>query len=272
MSIFNLAYEALMCINVDEKVQLTHQLFDKTLNQHLNTDTTKPVETIAMPGRPEKPELVSYQSTPKRDRSELGMIKTIHSICHIEFNAINLALDALYRFQNMPAQYYKDWAKVAHEEALHFTMLNDYLRELGYQYGDFDAHNGLWEMTVETDYDVLVRMALVPRVLEARGLDVTPSIQIKFKKSQFSKMAEILGVIFQDEIGHVKIGNYWYKHLCTERGLEPIETFDRLIKKHVGKSLRGPFNWEARLLSDFTEAELNYLEQANRERTNEPHP
>ena len=261
-----------MCINVDEKVQLTHQLFDKTLNQHLNTDTTKPVETIAMPGRPEKPELVSYQSTPKRDRSELGMIKTIHSICHIEFNAINLALDALYRFQNMPAQYYKDWAKVAHEEALHFTMLNDYLRELGYQYGDFDAHNGLWEMTVETDYDVLVRMALVPRVLEARGLDVTPSIQIKFKKSQFSKMAEILGVIFQDEIGHVKIGNYWYKHLCTERGLEPIETFDRLIKKHVGKSLRGPFNWEARLLSDFTEAELNYLEQANRERTNEPHP
>lgn len=261
-----------MCINVDEKVQLTHQLFDKTLNQHLNTDTTKPVETIAMPGRPEKPELVSYQSTPKRDRSELGMIKTIHSICHIEFNAINLALDALYRFQNMPAQYYKDWAKVAHEEALHFTMLNDYLRELGYQYGDFDAHNGLWEMTVETDYDVLVRMALVPRVLEARGLDVTPSIQIKFKKSQFSKMAEILGVIFQDEIGHVKIGNYWYKHLCTERDLEPIETFDRLIKKHVGKSLRGPFNWEARLLSDFTEAELNYLEQANRERTNEPHP
>jgi uncharacterized ferritin-like protein (DUF455 family) len=111
-------------------------------------------------------------------------------------------------------------------------------------------------------------MALVPRVLEARGLDVTPSIQIKFRKSKFAKMAEILQVIFEDEIGHVKIGNYWYKHLCKERDLEPIETFDRLIKKHVGKSLRGPFNWEARLLSDFTEAELNYLEHANRQRTN----
>ena len=268
MSFFKLAYQALMCDVVDEKVQLTHHLFDEILNQDLNTDSATSVETIATPGRPERPELVSYQNTPKRDRSDLGMIKTIHSICHIEFNAINLALDALYRFRQMPDQYYRDWAKVAHEEALHFTMLNDYLKELGYQYGDFEAHNGLWEMTVETDYDVLVRMALVPRVLEARGLDVTPSIQIKFKKSKFSKMAEILEVIFQDEIGHVKIGNYWYKHLCTERSLEPIETFDRLIKKHVGKSLRGPFNWEARLLSDFTEAELNYLEHANRERTN----
>ena len=268
MSVFKLAYQALMCDDVDSKVQLTHQLFDEIQNQNLVFNGTKSVVTITIPGRPNKPELVSHQTTPKRDRSDLGMIKTIHSICHIEFNAINLALDALYRFQDMPAQYYKDWSKVAHEEALHFTLLNNYLNELGYRYGDFEAHNGLWEMTVETDYDVLARMALVPRVLEARGLDVMPSIQIKFKKSSFSKMAEILESIFQDEIGHVKIGNYWYKHLCKERNLEPINTFDTLIKKHVGKSLRGPFNWEARLLSDFTEAELNYLEHANTERTN----
>ena len=267
MSLFESAFQALMSNDSSEKVQLTHQLFEAIQQQNLELDT-KPVEKINTPGRPIKPKLVSYQTTPKRDRSDLGMIKTIHSICHIEFNAINLALDALYRFQNMPYQYYQDWAKVAHEEALHFTMINDYLQELGYQYGDFAAHNGLWEMTVETDYDVLARMALVPRVLEARGLDVTPSIQVKFKKSNFSKMAEILDVIFHDEIGHVKIGNYWYKHLCNERNLDAIDTFDTLIKKHVGKSLRGPFNWDARLLSDFSEAELDYLESANRERAN----
>jgi uncharacterized ferritin-like protein (DUF455 family) len=268
MKLFEIAYSALMSNEIRVKVQLTHQLFDKIQNTTSSPNLSDSIKKIITPGRPDKPNLVSYQTTPKRDRSELGMIKTIHSICHIEFNAINLALDAFYRFQTMPPQYYHDWAKVAHEEALHFTMLNDYLEELGHQYGDFDAHNGLWEMTIETDYDVLARMALVPRVLEARGLDVTPSIQIKFRKSKFAKMAEILQVIFEDEIGHVKIGNYWYKHLCKERDLEPIETFDRLIKKHVGKSLRGPFNWEARLLSDFTEAELNYLEHANRQRTN----
>ncbi|MCS5591977.1 MAG: ferritin-like domain-containing protein [Gammaproteobacteria bacterium] len=268
MSFFELAHQALMCDDVNEKVRLTHQLFKEITNHNLTATDTESVEIITVPGRPKKPQLVSYQATPKRDRSDLGMIKTIHSICHIEFNAINLALDALYRFRQMPEKYYHDWAKVAHEEALHFTMLNDYLKELDHQYGDFEAHNGLWEMTVETDYDVLARMALVPRVLEARGLDVTPSIQTKFRNSQFPKMAEILEVIFQDEIGHVKIGNYWYKHLCKERDLEPIETFDLLIKKHVGKSLRGPFNWAARLLSDFTEAELEYLECANRERTN----
>jgi len=268
MSLFKLAYQALMCGDVTEKVKLTHQLFNDITCQNIELADIGKVEVITIPGRPIKPELVSYQATPKRDRSDLGMIKTIHSICHIEFNAINLALDALYRFRQMPEQYYHDWCKVAHEEALHFTMLNDYLVELGYQYGDFEAHNGLWEMTVETDYDVLARMALVPRVLEARGLDVTPSIQTKFRNSQFPKMAEILEVIFQDEIGHVKIGNYWYKNICRDRNLKPLETFDQLIKKHVGKSLRGPFNWDARLLSDFTEAELEYLECANRERSN----
>ena len=164
-----------------------------------------------------KPKLVNFQTSPKRDRSDLGMIKNIHAICHIEFNAINLALDAVYRFQEMPLQYYLDWLKVANEEATHFSLLSNYLQELGYQYGDFDAHNGLWQMTVDTDYDVLSRMALVPRVLEARGLDVTPSIRAKFKDSNFHKMVEILDIIYRDEIGHVKIGNYWYHYLCGER-------------------------------------------------------
>ena len=259
MQIYKLAFDALMCIDVGEKISLTqklakHQIKSRDLKSKLN------VKKITIPGRPLKPKLVNFQTSPKRDRSDLGMIKNIHAICHIEFNAINLALDAVYRFQDMPLHYYLDWIKVANEEAINFSLLSDYLQELGYRYGDFDAHNGLWQMTVETDYDVLSRMALVPRGLEARGLDVTPSIKSKFKDSSFHKMVEILDIIYLDEISHVKIGNYWYQYLCRERKLDPILTFDSLIKKHIGSNLHGPFNTEARLLSDIRQAELDYLE------------
>ena len=197
---------------------------------------------------------------PKREKSDLGYIETIHAICHIEFNAINLALDAAYRFRDMPDQFYQDWIQVAFEESQHFQLLNNYLIELGYQYGDFQAHNGLWKMTFETDYDVLARMALVPRVLEARGLDATPKIQNRFRNSAFKPMVELLDIIFQDEIGHVKIGNFWFHYLCKERHLDPIATFEMLIQKHIGESLRGPFNIEARKSADFTDQEIAYLQ------------
>ena len=248
-----------MCNDVSEKISLTQKLKKHQIKSQ-NLKSKLIVKKITIPGRPLKPKLVNFQTSPKRDRSDLGMIKNIHAICHIEFNAINLALDAVYRFQEMPLQYYLDWLKVANEEATHFSLLSDYLQELGYQYGDFDAHNGLWQMTVDTDYDVLSRMALVPRVLEARGLDVTPSIRVKFKDSNFHKMVEILDIIYRDEIGHVKIGNHWYHYLCSERKLDSILKFDSLIRKHIGSNLRGPFNTEARLLSDFSQAEINYLE------------
>ncbi len=178
MSLFKESYVALLCKDPDEKIILTNQLV-KYQKKDLGTLTK--VKKIISPGRPIKPNLVSFDGAPKRDKSDLGMIKNIHAICHIEFNAINLALDAIYRFQKMPRQYYLDWIKVATEESYHFSLLSNYLEELGYKYGDFDAHNGLWQMSVDTDYDVLARMALVPRVLEARGLDVTPSIRKKFR-------------------------------------------------------------------------------------------
>ena len=259
MQLFKLTFDALMCNDVSEKISLTQKLKKHQIKSQ-NLKSKLIVKKITIPGRPLKPKLVNFQTSPKRDRSDLGMIKNIHAICHIEFNAINLALDAVYRFQEMPLQYYLDWLKVANEEATHFSLLSDYLQELGYQYGDFDAHNGLWQMTVDTDYDVLSRMALVPRVLEARGLDVTPSIRAKFKNSNFNKMVEILDIIYRDEIGHVKIGNHWYHYLCSERKLDSILKFDSLIRKHIGSNLRGPFNTEARLLSDFSQAEINYLE------------
>ena len=259
MQLFKLAFDTLMCNDVSEKISLTQKLAKLRIQSH-DLKSKISVKKITIPGRPFKPKLINFQTSAKRDRSDLGMIKNIHAICHIEFNAINLALDAVYRFQEMPLQYYHDWLKVASEEAVHFSLLSDYLQELGYRYGDFDAHNGLWQMTVDTDYDVLSRMALVPRVLEARGLDVTPNIRAKFKDSNFHKMVEILDIIYRDEIGHVKIGNYWYQYLCSERKLDPILTFESLIMKHIGSNLRGPFNNEARLLSDFSQEELEYLE------------
>lgn len=257
---FELAYQALMSQSIHEKVKLTQKLSRLKDSHQLDYDKHIPIHDIKDPGRPNKPTLVRFGAVPKRDQSDMGMIKTIHAICHIEFNAINLALDAVYRFQHMEANFHKDWIQVAYEESQHFEMIRQYLKELGYQYGDFDAHNGLWTMTHETNYDVLSRMALVPRVLEARGLDVTPSIQKKFKKSKFKKMVKILDVIYHDEIGHVRIGNHWFHALCQDRGLDAIKTFDGLIKKHIGNELRGVFNIEARKLTGFTKQEIDYLQ------------
>ncbi|MBT3196009.1 MAG: ferritin-like domain-containing protein [Candidatus Ruthia sp.] len=260
MNAFELALKALKQNNVNNKIKLVDQLHSLKEQTKLNYQAEYPIRSVKAPGRPKKPNLVRFQNIPKRDKSDLGFIKTIHAICHIEFNAINLALDALYRFRDMPDTFYQDWIQVAFEESQHFQLLNNYLAELGYHYGDFDAHNGLWKMTHETDYDVLARMALVPRVLEARGLDATPKIQARFKKSKFVKMVDILQVIFNDEIGHVKIGNTWFHKLCQQRNLDPIQTFDQLVQKHIGESLRGPFNIEARKLADFSDQELDYLQ------------
>lgn len=259
MNAFELAFNALTQTSINEKIQLVDQLHAFKNQAKLNYQAGHPIYSVETPGRPKKPNLVRFQSIPKRDKSDLGFIKTIHAICHIEFNAINLALDAVYRFQHMPDTFYQDWIQVAFEESQHFQLLNNYLIELGYQYGDFDAHNGLWKMTHETDYDVLARMALVPRVLEARGLDATPKIQKRFENSNFKPMVNLLDIIFADEIGHVKIGNFWFNHLCLSRKLDPITTFKSLVEQHIGESLRGPFNIEARKLANFSNQELDYL-------------
>jgi len=259
MNGFELAYHALMNNTIEEKIKLTQQLYALSVNHQLDYSDAFPIQKTPNPGSPQKPELVRFQSVPRRDSSDLGFINTIHAICHIEFNAINLALDAIYRFQDMPEPFYQDWIQVAFEEAKHFSLLSAYLLKLGYQYGDFDAHDGLWQMTTDTDYDVLARMALVPRVLEARGLDATPKIQKRFKHSNFSHMVDILDIIFKDEINHVKIGNTWFHYLCQQRQVDPLTTFDKLVKKHIGAQLRGPFNIEARKLANFSQQELDYL-------------
>ena len=216
--------------------------------------------TRAIPGHPARPELVSPLTVTRRAmNTQEGRAAMIHALVHIEFNAINLALDALWRFPNMPRADYADWLQVAEEEVLHFTLLADHLQAQGYVYGDFSAHNGLWDMAVRTRHDALARMALLPRTMEARGLDVTPGSRAKLVQAGDSEAGPILDIILRDEIGHVSIGNRWFNYLCAQRGLEPAATYAALVAEHNAVPRRGPFNLEARRAAGFSEQELAAL-------------
>ena len=213
-----------------------------------------------LPGRPAQPELVDPRRLKRRSmQSPQGRAVLLHALAHIEFNAINLALDAVWRFAAMPAAFYTDWLKVAAEEAYHFSLLTARLAEYGHAYGDFPAHDGLWDMCERTRGEVLARMALVPRTLEARGLDASPPIRARLQQAGDHTSAAILDVILRDEIGHVLIGNHWFRHLCDQSGLDPHETYTRLAGQYHAPKLRGPFNFEARRDAGFDEAELAAL-------------
>jgi uncharacterized ferritin-like protein (DUF455 family) len=186
----------------------------------------------------------------------------MHSIAHIEFNAINLALDAIWRFAGMPEAYYRDWLQVAHEEAKHFTLLRNHLQEAGYDYGDFAAHEGLWTMCENTRQDVVARMALVPRTLEARGLDATPIIQAKLRKVGTTAAISAIGIldiILTEEVGHVAIGNRWYHWLCDRDGLDATDFYAQAALQHGAPRLKPPFNILARRQAGFTEPEIAAL-------------
>ena len=237
-------------------------------NAHLLPQPAKPV-----PGRPLRPALIPAGQVAQRSPHTLaGRAALVHAICHIEFNAINLALDAVWRFAGMPKAFYHDWLQVASEEAYHFGLLRQHLRSLEmrpdgaprWDYGDFDAHDGLWAMTDKTAVDIVARMALVPRTLEARGLDATPLIQAKLRQVGTPDALQAIGlldIILRDEVGHVAIGNRWYGWLCTQRGLDPLAHYRTLARHYSAPRLKPPFNQSARLQAGFSQAELDYLEQ-----------
>ncbi len=213
-----------------------------------------------IPGQPAKPERVPPLSVKRRSMATPeGRAAMIHALAHIEFNAINLALDAVWRFADMPREYYADWLQVADEEALHFSLLCGHLQDQGYAYGDFPAHNSLWEMAAKTQQDILARIALVPRTMEARGLDATPRVRAKLAQAGDAAAAAILDIILNDEIGHVATGNRWYNWLCRQRGLEPVAAYSRLAAEYHAPVMRGPFNLEARRAAGFSESELAAL-------------
>jgi uncharacterized ferritin-like protein (DUF455 family) len=217
-------------------------------------------EPPGIPGRPERPLLVAHAQVRRRSMATAeGRGALIHALAHIELNAIDLALDLCWRFPDMPEAFYQQWAGVAQEEAYHFELLRDHLNALGFAYGDFPAHNALWEMAERTKHDLLARVALVPRTLEARGLDATPAIKAKLVAAGDQRAGAILDIILRDEIGHVAIGNRWYQLLCTERGLDPIGTYAGLAERYRAPRLRGPFNLDARRAAGFDDAELAAL-------------
>ena len=229
--------------------------------QHLDD-----VLPIPDPGRPARPELVPRQQLATRGLGSLeGRLALAHALAHIEFNAINIALDAVYRFRDMPRAFYADWLQVAFEEAVHFELLRAYLNDYGKDYGDYPAHDDLWEMVRRTDDDVLIRMALVPRVLEARGLDVTPGLQRRLRAVGETRLVDILDVIYREEMGHVRIGTEWFRHLCLERGLDARVTFRELLQQYMSGRIRGPYDELGRMQAGFSEDEMMDLRTMEKE-------
>ena len=216
-------------------------------------------------GWPTRPLLVPPRAVPMRDpNTPEGQVALIHAIAHIEFSAINLALDAAYRFRDFPTlervAYLEDWIRIADEERDHFTRVAQRLQQLGAGYGDLPAHAGLWDAAVETEGDFLDRMTLVPRVLEARGLDVTPGIRKKFEKIGDVAMLDALDVIYREEVGHVAAGTRWFQWGCAQQGLDADLEFEQRATRLAQGRLRGPFNHEARISAGFTPREMTFVE------------
>ena len=260
-SLFDAAREVLATRGIVEKPAAARAMAADFARGELRIDADAPVPgPIAMSGRPERPRLVHPRELPRRGfGSPAGRAAFIHAVAHIEFNAIDLACDAIYRFRGLPRDFYADWVQVADDEARHFTLLRARLLALGHDYGDFDAHNGLWEMAEKTAHDGLARMALVPRVLEARGLDVTPGMITKLQDLGDEETAAILTLILREEIAHVAAGSRWYRWYCERAGVEPRSRFRELLQQYAGGVLHGPFNMEARLLAGFDADELQSL-------------
>jgi uncharacterized ferritin-like protein (DUF455 family) len=262
-SLFDAARACLEAATPEAKLDATFAAAAAFARRELLPAVAPPPRPIAMPGRPARPRLVPPRELPRRGfGSDEGRAAFIHAVAHIEFNAIDLAWDAVYRFRDMPPAYYADWVGVAADEARHFGLLRVRLRELGRDYGDFDAHNGLWEMAEKTAHDGLARMALVPRVLEARGLDVTPGMIVKLRQLGDHATVSILETILREEVAHVAAGSRWYRWHCARAGVDPAARFRELLHEYAGGVLRGPFNLDARLAAGFDAEELAGLEAA----------
>ena len=261
-SLFDHARACIASRDPDEKVALTRQAATQWRAGQCSLTAGKSPELIPVPGRPDKPELV-HPSRVKRRKltTPAGQAAFLHALVHIEFNAINLAWDAVYRFRDLPAEFYSDWVRVAEDEALHYQLLLRRLQETGHTYGDFPAHNGLWEMACKTADDVLLRMALVPRVLEARGLDVTPGMIARLQHAGDECSAAILGRILADEIGHVLAGSRWFQYVCRQRGLDPVKTFAGLLQQHLPGHNTMPLNTPARRQAGFSREEIDMLDK-----------
>jgi uncharacterized ferritin-like protein (DUF455 family) len=215
-----------------------------------NAGFISPGNPPARPARPARPSLLAPRDMPKRKAggSQEKRVALLHALAHIELNAIDLAWDIIARFGTAvtPRAYFDDWVKVGEEEAIHFSLLQARLVDLGAQYGDLPAHDGLWQAAEETAHDLLARLAIVPLVLEARGLDVTPATVADFRRAGDEQSAALLDRIYRDEIGHVAVGMRWFQHFAEAASLDPKQAWQDRVRRHFKGTLKPPFNDAAR--------------------------
>ena len=261
-NIFTIAETCLHHTDISEKLKLTHHARELAMKNQLSFNEAGSVQAITETKFPDKPLLLAPRDMPKRRiNSSSGKAAFFHALAHIEFVAIYLAWDILYRFRGLPVEFYQDWLQVADEEAQHFSLIRNHLLEMGCDYGDLPAHSGLWEHAEDTAVGVLARLAIVPRCMEARGLDVTPQMIEKFKKQGDMQSVNLLTRVLEDEVGHVKIGSFWFKTLCQQQGFEHQQKYRELIEKFYNGKPKGPFNRELRIIAGFSNAEIDWLEE-----------
>lgn len=249
------ATAAIIAADLDVKTALAQETarrwFARTLSMRSPRDPALP----SRPGRPEKPELIPPKQMKKRSLHTLkGRIALLHALAHIELNAVDLALDIVARFttERVPHSFFDGWMQVAFEEAKHFRLVRDRLRDLGADYGDVPAHDGLWQAAHDTRNDLTARLAVVPLILEARGLDVTPALQAKMRETGDHTSAEVLDIIYNDEKGHVAVGAKWFRFLCAREKKDPSATFKELVRTNFRSPLKPPFNDIARAEAGLT--------------------
>lgn len=263
-NLFDLSKKCFVTCDPDQKMAFTYEIVSLWQGHKLEWKEAAEPEWLTEPGRLEKPEVVMPRDVGKRNlKTELGRGALIHALTHIELTAVNLAWDSIYRYRDMPKEYYDDWVQCAYEEAGHFISLRERLREMGFDYGSFPVHNELWKMAVTTAGDLMDRMGIIHRVFEARALDVVPNTLKRFEAMDDLGMVKALTTICNDEVGHVSAGTRWFRYRCEQEQLDPDQTFFNLLQKYMKKPLSGPFNHEIRRKVGFSEAELTYLEANN---------
>ena len=249
------AVRAIRADDLDIKTLLTQEAARRWNERTLSLRSPLDMAVPERPGRPQKPELIPPRQMPKRAlTTDKGRIALLHAIAHIELNAVDLALDIVARFatEPVPNSFFDGWMKVAFEEAKHFRMVRDRLRELGADYGDLPAHDGLWQAAHDTRNDLTARLAVVPLILEARGLDVTPALQAKMREAGDLESAAVLDVIYEDEKGHVAVGAKWFRFLCARQKKDPAAAFQALVRANFRGPLKAPFNDIARAEAGLT--------------------
>ncbi|SSC73328.1 unnamed protein product [Ciceribacter sp. T2.26MG-112.2] len=257
---------AILSADLDEKTDLAQQTARRWHERRLSLRSPLDPDLPERPGRPARPVLVPPKATEKRSLHTLaGRIAMLHALAHIELNAVDLALDIVARFASepVPHSFFDGWMRVAFEEAKHFRMVRDRLRALGADYGDMPAHDGLWQAAHSTRNDLTARLAVVPLILEARGLDVTPSLQDKMRETGDIESADVLKVIYEDEKGHVAVGAKWFRFLCAREKKDPAATFKALVRANFRGALKAPFNDVARAEAGLTPSFYRSLTSTN---------